>query len=100
MTQALQDLLTPDIHTKGVPTGHGAITGYSPALVARIIDAAFEQAAENCDAISADKWSLYKGRPPYTGREPERASDQTQGESDGADDCADAIRARKGSMKP
>ena len=51
-----------------------------------------ERCAKVCDAIAEDKWALYKGRPPYTGKEPGRASDYTQGQSDGADQCADAIR--------
>lgn len=51
-----------------------------------------ERCAKRCDAIAEDKWALYKGRAPYTGKEPGRASDHTQGQSDGADQCADAIR--------
>ena len=51
-----------------------------------------ERCAKACDAIAEDKWSLYKGRAPYTGKEPGRASDYVQGQSDGADQCADAIR--------
>ena len=53
-----------------------------------------EACALACEAIETDKWALFKGRPPYTGREPGRASDYTQGESGGAAACADAIRAR------
>lgn len=45
-----------------------------------------------CDKISADQWALFKGRAPYTGREEGRASEYVQGKSDGADDCANAIR--------
>jgi hypothetical protein len=51
-----------------------------------------ERCAKVCDAIAEDKWALYKGRAPYTGKEPGRASDHTQGQSDGADQCAGAIR--------
>jgi hypothetical protein len=51
------------------------------------------KAAKACDDISADKWALYKGRPPYTGQEPGRASDFTQGQADGADLCSKAIKA-------
>ena len=54
-----------------------------------------EACASVCDGISEDQWALYKGRPPYTGQELERASDYTQGKSDGAEVCAAAIRARK-----
>ena len=54
-----------------------------------------EACAKVADSISEDQWALYKGRPPYTGQEPERASDYTQGKSDGAEVCAAAIRARE-----
>lgn len=57
-------------------------------------DAAHEACAKVCDSISEDQWALYKGRSPYTGKELERASEYTQGKSDGAEVCADAIRAR------
>ena len=53
-----------------------------------------EACAKVADSISEDQWALYKGRPPYTGKELERASDYTQGKSDGAEVCAAAIRAR------
>lgn len=53
-----------------------------------------EACAKVADSISEDQWALYKGRPPYTGKELERASDYTQGKSDGAEVCASAIRAR------
>ena len=56
--------------------------------------AAHEACAKVCDSISEDQWALYKGRSPYTGKEIERASDYTQGKSDGAEVCAAAIRAR------
>lgn len=55
--------------------------------------AALEESAKACDEIAGDCWSLYKGRAPYTGDEPGRADPQVQGESDGADKCAAAIRA-------
>ena len=53
-----------------------------------------EACALACEAIEIDQWSLYKGRPPYTGKELERASEYTQGMSDGAGQCHQAIRAR------
>lgn len=53
-----------------------------------------EACAKVADSISEDQWALYKGRPPYTGKELERASDYTQGKSDGAEVCAAAIRER------
>jgi hypothetical protein len=53
-----------------------------------------EACAKLCDEIAIDMWKLYKGRPPYKGDEEGRASHFTQGRSAGADDCAEAIRAR------
>jgi hypothetical protein len=47
-----------------------------------------------CDDIETDRWALFKGREPYTGKEADRGSNYVQGESDGAGKCADAIRAR------
>ena len=53
------------------------------------------QACEKaCEAIETDRWALYKGRPPYKGTEDGRASEYTQGQSDGASDCVAAIKAR------
>ncbi len=54
-----------------------------------------EEARIECDRISTDRWSLYKGRKPYTGQELDRASDFTRGQADGADLCEQAIRALK-----
>ena len=59
-----------------------------------VAEAEREACAKVADSISEDQWALYKGRPPYTGQELERASDYTQGKSDGAEVCAAAIRAR------
>jgi hypothetical protein len=53
-----------------------------------------EACAKVCDDIGEDLWSLYKGRAPYTGKEEGRADMHVQGKSDGADECAAAIRAR------
>lgn len=50
---------------------------------------------EICKAIAIDRWSLYKGRPPYNGTEAGRADNYTQGQSDGAHACAEAIKARE-----
>lgn len=60
------------------------------ALVAAEVRKTCEMA---CAEISADKWALYKGHKPYTGREPGRADDFTQGQSDGAELCEQAIKA-------
>ena len=54
-----------------------------------------EEVAKECDAISEDQYALYKGRTPYTGSEPGRANPHTDGMSDGAAKCANAIRARR-----
>ncbi|MBB5444605.1 MULTISPECIES: hypothetical protein [unclassified Paraburkholderia] len=61
--------------------------------IAGLRDNALEEAAKVCGEIAGDCWILYKGRAPYTGREAGRADPQVQGESDGADKCAAAIRA-------
>jgi len=63
--------------------------------LARFANAVMEEAAKVCETLANDRWALYKGRAPYTGYEKQRASDYTQGESDGADHCAAAIRALK-----
>lgn len=55
--------------------------------------AAIERCAKVCDEYAADQWSLYKGRPPYNGSEEGRANQRVEGKSDGADACAQAIRA-------
>lgn len=57
---------------------------------------ALTDAAKACELISVDKWALYKGREPYTGQEPGRAADFTQGQSDGAELCEQAIESLKG----
>lgn len=55
--------------------------------------AALEEAAKVCDDLGFDRWNLYKGRAPYTGREDGRANSYVEGESDGAGKCSVAIRA-------
>jgi hypothetical protein len=67
----------------------------TPEGLAKFAELVLEEAAKTCDAIEDDKWALYKGRKPYTGRETGRANNIVQGESDGAALCAAAIRARK-----
>lgn len=54
---------------------------------------ALEEAAKVCDEFAIDRWNLYKGRAPYNGSEDGRANSYVEGESDGADTCAAAIRA-------
>lgn len=70
------------------------LTPYLERFAALVASAEREECAKVCDAISTDKWALYKGHKPYTGQEPGRAADFTQGQSDGADLCEQAIRAR------
>jgi hypothetical protein len=45
-----------------------------------------------CAAHATDRFSLYKGRAPYKGNEEGRADMFVQGESSGAEYCAEAIR--------
>lgn len=47
-----------------------------------------EQAIKICNDYSEDKYNLYKGYKPYTGQESERAWEYTEGQSDGAEECA------------
>ncbi len=54
--------------------------------------AATERSAKVCDDYASSRWDLYKGRPPFNGSEEGRASPHVQGESCGAEDCADLIR--------
>jgi hypothetical protein len=62
---------------------------------AAIVAAAERKACEKaCAAIAIDRWNLYKGRHPYTGKEDGRADSFVQGESSGASDCVEAILAR------
>ncbi|VXB23447.1 hypothetical protein BURKHO8Y_110233 [Burkholderia sp. 8Y] len=63
-------------------------------IIGRAVErAVLDRAAAVCDGVSVDRWNLYKGRAPYSGSEDGRASDYVQGESDGAEKCAEAIRA-------
>jgi len=47
-----------------------------------------------CDAISTDKHDQFKGRGQHALDNDHRADPHTEGESDGAGLCADAIRSR------
>ncbi len=49
-----------------------------------------ERAAEKCDEYSEAKWQAYKLSPA---NHPDRANQHVEGQSDGAGDCAVAIRA-------
>jgi hypothetical protein len=53
-----------------------------------------EACIELCEKILLDRWNLYKGQAPYFGNETGRASPFVEGESSGAEMCAEAIRAR------
>lgn len=62
-------------------------------FAAEIERQALERAAQTCDEVSIDLWNIYIGRALYSSSEEGRASDYVQGESDGAEKCADALRA-------
>ena len=64
------------------------------SFAALVAAAERRECARVCQEIEDDRWELYKGRLPYTGREPECGQPHTYGRSDGAGECADAIRAR------
>lgn len=54
-----------------------------------------EKDAKLCEAYAIDRHALYKGKPPYTGKEPQRYDPHTEGASDAADLLADKIRGRE-----
>lgn len=58
-------------------------------------DAIIEECAKVCDEYAIDRFALFKGRKPYTGRESGRADPYYEGASDGADRCAQLIRELK-----
>lgn len=58
-----------------------------------------EQAIKICNGYSEDKWNLYKGRYPYTGKEEGRANDIVQGQSIGAEECAQLLTELLGQVK-
>jgi hypothetical protein len=78
-----------DIHSCG-PT----CKRYACVATREAVAAEREACAKVAETLEIDKWNLYKGRAPYTGQEDGRASEYVQGESDGAGQCAYAIRAR------
>ena len=71
----------------------GSVYEFAYAIAAAARAEAIEACVAICDAYALDRWNLYKGRAPYTGREPERADPYTQGLSDGAEICSDRIGA-------
>ncbi|HDR8989785.1 TPA: hypothetical protein QDA93_002392 [Burkholderia vietnamiensis] len=58
-------------------------------------EAIIEECAKVCDEYAIDRFALFKGRKPYTGRERGRADPYYDGASDGADRCAQLIRELK-----
>ena len=74
---------------------HGGNDAALDRFAALVRAEALEEAEAVCEKIAVDKWALYKGRAPHTGQEPGRAADFTQGQSDGAELCEQAIRALK-----
>lgn len=71
------------------------VRGNLQDVLDHVRNAVLEEAMKVCEEISRDKWNLYKGRPPYKGDEEGRACQYTQGMSDGADKCYEAIDALK-----
>lgn len=67
---------------------------FAEHIAAMAVKAEREACEKACEVIETDRLALYKGRPPYHGTEDGRASEYTQGQSDGASDCAAAIKAR------
>ena len=53
-----------------------------------------EACAKVCEDYGEDRWAAYKGEPPYLSLNVCRADPVVMGHTDGAYDCADAIRAR------
>jgi hypothetical protein len=69
---------------------HGDVEYFAELVAA----AEREACAEVCDDVCANFYALYKGRPPYTGKENGRGDPIADGASHGAEKCAAAIRAR------
>ena len=91
MTRTDLDTLWFQAMRQSIEEGEDFIRYHFAALVAAHER---EACAQACDIISEDQWALYKGHFPYTGGEPGRASNYTEGTSHGAEVCAAAIRAR------
>jgi hypothetical protein len=52
-----------------------------------------ERCARVCDDISVDRWQQYKGQGRHAPNNPHRADPFMDGQSQGADACAAAVRA-------
>lgn len=63
-------------------------------------NAVLEEAAQVCDEIETDRFDAYKGRGKYEPFNPDRADAYVNGESDGAGQCAQAIRKLKSVSAP
>lgn len=84
--------------TKATTPPDAAIAAWNrrtPAAERAVRDRVIKECAEVCYEYAIDQWNLYKGRTPYTGRESGRADPDVQGRSDGAEVCAERIRALK-----
>lgn len=75
----------------GIDVAFGAAVDRFAAVIAA---AEREACAKECDEVCANFYALYKGRPPYTGKENGRGDPIADGASHGAEKCAAAIRAR------
>lgn len=93
-----------DHETNGMDQFSGGRTGGIPLVALpdartygqQCSDAALERAAVICEEIAQDHWDQYKGRGKHAPNNPRRADTHADGCSDGANQCADAIRALKG----
>lgn len=70
----------------------------APTIVAQVPAAevraqALEEAAKACDEIESDRFDAYKGRGKHAPNNPDRADPYMNGKSDGAGECAAAIRS-------
>lgn len=87
---------TPDSkseYERGWDDGH--IAGREKIRTTPDREAIIEECAKVCDEYAIDRFALFKGRKPYTGRERGRADPYYDGASDGADRCAQLIRELK-----
>ena len=99
--RALSEIVTTPHETKDafIARVRFVLSSCPDERVLRAVEIEREECAKLCDELAEDRWNLYKGRSPYSGREDGRANPQTQGETIGAECCAAAIRARNESPK-
>jgi hypothetical protein len=91
----MNDKLTADsLPELPEPWHHNGFMKYTAdqmrAYAALAVQEERERCAEICATYAHKKWDAYK-----RGAGPDRGNPHTEGESDGADNCAAAIRAQK-----